>query len=437
MLRKVLLFLLCAGLASAEVHSFTLNQTLDLASRQSPDVVLARLDQQRAQADVKVATDPFRPKVYGGSGLAYTAGYPNTIDGNAPSLFEAKTIMSLFNRPKSYELAAAKEMVHGAHYEAQAKAEDVAYRAADLFLTARQAEHDRTMLANELPTLQKVLDVVNAGAEEGHQLPLEVKRAKVNLAVSQQRLDALRMDSDYEEMMLAVLLGFPATDRVKPVEEPMAFQFTPQSETEAADAALRNSKELAQIRSNVLAKEMYRSSYRAHRLPQVDLVAQYSLFARYNYSQYFQKFQSNNGQLGASITIPLLTGSASKGYEAQAEIDMQKLRIQAGQVRNRVLVDTRRAYQQWEKAKEIRDLARMQLDLARQDMTVALAQNGEGRLPISQLEQKRLEENDRWMGLYDADTQVTRAELAILRQMGTLLAAVRETNTTAAAPQHP
>ncbi len=437
MRRKVLLFLLCAGLASAEVHSFTLDQTLELASRQSPDVILARLDQQRAQADVKIATDPFRPKVYGGSGLAYTYGYPNTIDGNAPSLFEAKTIMSLFNRPKSYELAATKELAHGAQFGAQAKADDVAYRAADLFLTARQAEHDRTMLAAEVPTLQKVLDVVNAEAQEGHQLPLEVKRAKVNLAVSQQRLDALRLDGDYDEMMLAVLLGFPATDRVKPVDSPTVFQFTPQSETEAADAALRNSKELKQIQSDVLAKEMSRRSYRAHRVPQVDLVAQYSLFARYNYSQYFQKFQSNNGQLGASITIPLLTGSASKGYEAQAEIDMQKLRVQAGQVRNRVIVDTRRAYQQWEKAKEIRDLARMQLDLAREDMTVALAQNGEGRLPISQLEQKRLEENDRWMGLYDADTQVTRAELAILRQMGTLLAVVRGAGTSAAVPSHP
>jgi len=74
----------------------------------------------------------------------------------------------------------------------------------------------------------------------------------------------------------------------------------------------------------------------------------------------------------------------------------------------------------------MRDLARMQLDLAREDMTVALAQNSEGRLSMSQLDQKRLEENDRWMGLYDAETQVTRTQLAILRQMGTLQAAIRE-----------
>ena len=96
------------------------------------------------------------------------------------------------------------------------------------------------------------------------------------------------------------------------------------------------------------------------------------------------------------------------------------------QVRNRIISDTRRSYEQWQKAEDIRNLSRMQLDLAREELTVLLAQNGEGRVPLSQVEQARLEESDRWMALYDAETQVTRAKLAILRQIGTLLAAIRE-----------
>jgi outer membrane protein TolC len=334
--------------------------------------------------------------------------------------------MALFNQPKSYQLASAKELAHGSQFAAQAKADDVAYRAADLFLTARQAEHDSATISSELPTLRKALEVVSASAGEGHQLPLEVERAKVNLAVSTQRQQSTDLDKDYYEMMLAVLLGYPASDRIKPVEAPLALDSAPPSEAEAADIALRNNKELKQMQSNVLAKELNKRSFESNRWPQVDLVAQYALFAKYNYQQYFQKFQRNNGQLGVSITVPLLTGSAARGYQEQAAIDMQKLRIQMGQVRNRVMADTRRAYEQWQKAKEIRDLARMQLDLAREDMSVALAQNAEGRLSMSQLDQKRLEENDRWMGLYDAETQVTRTQLAILRQMGTLLVAVRE-----------
>jgi outer membrane protein TolC len=201
------------------------------------------------------------------------------------------------------------------------------------------------------------------------------------------------------------------------------------SEDEAADSALRNNRQLRQMQSDVLAKQLDLRSYRAARLPKVDLVAQYALFAKYNYAQYFQKFQRNNFQIGASVTLPIFVGSAVKGYAAQALTDMQKLRVQMDQVRNRILSDTRRSYEQWQKSEKLRDLARMQLDLARQDLTVLLAQNGEGRVPMSRVEQARLEESNHWISMYDAETQVTRAKLAILRQTGTLLATLRNTPT--------
>jgi outer membrane protein len=248
----------------------------------------------------------------------------------------------------------------------------------------------------------------------------------VNLAVTQQRLDSAKLDADYFEMMLAISLGYPATDRVKPVEaEQLPFSI-PSSETDAADTALRNNRELRQMQSNVLAKELDLRSYRAERLPQVDLVAQYALFLKETYTQYFpgNKFQYNNAQLGASITIPLLMGSASKAMVQQSSTDLQKLRVEMDQTRNRIIADTRRSYQQWQKAEELRNLSRMQLDLAREELTVFLAQNGEGRVPMSQVEQARLEENDRWIALYEAETQVIRAKLAILRETGNLMAAV-------------
>jgi outer membrane protein len=246
----------------------------------------------------------------------------------------------------------------------------------------------------------------------------------VNLAMAEQRLSAVRLDADYYEMLLATFLGYSATDRVKPVPSELSTLDAP-SEEEAADTALANNRELRQMQSNVLAKELDVRSYKAMRLPQVDLVAQYSLFAKYNYVQYFQKFQHNNAQIGASVTIPILVGSASRAYAEQAYTEMQKIRIQMDQVRNRVLSDTRRSYDQWKKAQSIRDLARMQLDLAREDLTVLLAQNGEGRVPMSRVEQARLEEGDRWLAFYDAEAQVVRAKLAILRQTGSLLASVR------------
>jgi outer membrane protein TolC len=431
MLKFVLPFYLClASTLSAEVHSLTLQQALELAAQQNPEVALARLDEQRANQGVKVALDPFRPKLYGGSGLAYTYGYPDSIDGSAPSIFQLKTDMAIFNRPKSYQVASAREMARGSQFGAQAKAEDVAYQAADLFLTAATIAHEGETIAQQLPSLEKVSEAMNAAVNEGSELPLESKRAKVNLAVSEERLSASQLDLDYYEMMLAVALGFPASDRVKPVDTDLSSTPTPPSEQDAADMALHNNRQLRQMQSQVLAKELEVRSFRAARLPEVNLVAQYALFAKYNYVNYFQKFQRNNAQIGASITIPLLIGSASKGLAEQNSTDLQKIRIQMDQTRNRIISDTRRSYELWKKAENIRDLSRLQLDLAREELTVLLAKQSEGQIPMSRVEQARLEEGNRWIAVYEAETQVTRAKLAILRETGTLLAVLRAVPST-------
>ncbi|MBV8820752.1 MAG: TolC family protein, partial [Acidobacteriaceae bacterium] len=48
----------------------TLRQAVERALRQSPELVLTRLDEQRARAGIQIARDPFTPKVNAGSGLA-------------------------------------------------------------------------------------------------------------------------------------------------------------------------------------------------------------------------------------------------------------------------------------------------------------------------------------------------------------------------------
>jgi ABC-type enterochelin transport system ATPase subunit len=104
------------------------------------------------------------------------------------------------------------------------------------------------------------------------------------------------------------------------------------------------------------------------------------------------------------------------------------------QVRNRVTTDTRHTYQEWKRAQGALHLAHAQLDLARERLTVLLAQNSEGKVTMASLEQARVNESDQWIALYQAQNTELRAQLAILRQMGTLMAAVRG-GTMEAAPQ--
>src|SRR6478609_7905866 len=106
--RSFALLLIASG-AYAEVRTMTLRQAVDTAVRQNPEVVMARLEEQKAQEAVRIARDPFSPKVVVGSGLAYTSGFPMSVEGSAPSVFQARAIQSLYNKPRSYEVAAARE----------------------------------------------------------------------------------------------------------------------------------------------------------------------------------------------------------------------------------------------------------------------------------------------------------------------------------------
>jgi outer membrane protein len=172
-MKFLILLSLSVVFAQAEVHTFTLQQALAIASRQNPDVALARLDERRAQENIKIVHDPFTPKIYAGSGMAYTYGYPNSIQGNAPSIVDIRTDMAIYNKPRSYQVAAARENARGMQIDAQERADEVAYRTASLFLDAEQAVKQRQTLTDQLPTLRQVAEVMQSRVSEGAELPVE------------------------------------------------------------------------------------------------------------------------------------------------------------------------------------------------------------------------------------------------------------------------
>jgi outer membrane protein len=157
----------------------------------------------------------------------------------------------------------------------------------------------------------------------------------------------------------------------------------------------------------------------------VDVVAQYALLAKSNYENFFTRFQRNNGELGVSIQIPLLTGSAAKGLTAQAETDILELRTQMVQLRNRIQLDTQKSYQELQKATSTQEVARLDLDYTRDQVSVLLSQLGEGRATQQQVDNARLTEQEKWIAFYDAQHAVENARLDLLRQTGTLMAALR------------
>jgi outer membrane protein TolC len=173
------------------------------------------------------------------------------------------------------------------------------------------------------------------------------------------------------------------------------------------------------------AKALEIKGYKAERLPKANLVAQGEVYAKYYYQNYYSTFQRTSGQLGASFDIPVLMGRSARAYVSQAEDDIAKLRIQTDHTRTRITADLRKGFQEIRRAESGRDYARAALDLARDEVSLNLAQNDEGKVPQAAVEQARAIEQEKWLAYYEAQHDVEVARLNVLRQTGTLLAAVK------------
>ncbi len=225
---------------------------------------------------------------------------------------------------------------------------------------------------------------------------------------------------------MAILLGFPADDQVRAAADEAAVPSPPASEDAAIESALQSSKELRRLESALIAKGLDVRAQKAARLPTVDLVAQWGLFAKFNnYADYFRTFQRNNGEIGVSITVPVLTGPGPGAARAQAEEEAARLRIQMTAERNHISLETRQNFQTLHNADTAREVANLDLEVARDQVSIFLTQTNEGRATLQQLEQARFNEDEKWITFYDAQYAVEKAGWDLLHHTGNLIAALQ------------
>ncbi len=420
---KLFVYLLVAiSCQAAETHRLDLKGVLKRAMEQSPDLLLSRFDESNAKQAVQVARDPFAPKLVVGSGLAYTYGFPMSIEGSAPSLFQVKASQSLVNRPQSYLLAKAKVDATGAQQMTQLRRDEVLERTAKLFLDADRAARNLKIVIGQIQNLEEVLKVVQARLDEGRILPIELQRADINLKKARQRQRILTVELKQTEHNLAYVLGFESEDRVEAMSESTLDIPLAASSEAAIREALDNSRELKKLQSDLQSKTLEVQANRSARLPQVDLIAQYALFSRFNnLDQYFNRFQTSNAQLGVSFKFPIVPGPASAALAVQAQNEVSRLRLRVTNTRNRIEMDTRKLYEDLQLHKENRELAKLDLDLARDQIAIHLAQMEDGKATRRQVEESRFLEAEKWLTYWDTQYTFDRARISLLAATGGLM----------------
>jgi outer membrane protein TolC len=408
--------LMAAMPAKAQI-SFT--TAVDLALKNSPRVMAAEAEVEKAQAGLSQARDVYIPTLVGGSGLGYSYGFPV----GQPSVFNVTSQSLVFNFSQPDYIRAARASLNAANLALrdarQAVAEDTAitYLALDYDLRRQAALSDESGFA------AKLISISQARLDAGQDTSIDLTHAR--LTAAQVRLARLRVedDADADRMHLARLIGLPANGLS--VVSSSIPGFTPPraegaSQGPMASPAVESAYAIAQAKQQTAfgdARYLWR--------PQIYFAAQYNRFSKINnYDAYYKNFQHNNAGIGIEITLPVLDyvhkakarESAAEAARAQHEADAARDQFLEGRlkVRRSTALLAARA----EVADLDQQLAKQQLDV----MLVQLNTSGSSGAQMTPKDEQnsRIAEREKYIAYLEAGYQMKQAQINLMRQTGEL-----------------
>lgn len=392
---------------------------IELAIRNSATSALSRADLQRAQAAVSQARNFYVPQMIFGSGLGFSYGFPLSLEGAAPSIFNVNIQGGLWNQSQKEYIKAARSDVEVTAAQNADRRNDVIMETALSYMQLDLLDSSLSVQREQQASAAKYQDITTQRVQAGLDSQVELTRAK--LAVARTRLDIAQAQAaaDQLRLRLSQLTGLPLNAIKTSTESIPQLPQVSQDDDLAAEAAKTNPQvEIAE--AGALAKEHKAEGDRKQLYPQVDLVGQYAVLARYNnYDQFFNKFQRNNVTAGVAIRFPFLS-TAQRSAAEVSRFDATKAREEAVNVKQQVSVETLKLQRSIEQLAAAREVAKLEHDLALADIDATHAKIESGQASLKDEQNARVAEHERYTALLGSSFDLDKAQVQLLRQTGQL-----------------
>jgi outer membrane protein len=150
----------------------------------------------------------------------------------------------------------------------------------------------------------------------------------------------------------------------------------------------------------------------------VDLAGSYGMFARFNnFEDFFKKFQRHNASIGLAIRFPILD-FAGRAHAEAADAEALRAKKEAEGVKDQVSSETLRLQRAVRQLAAAREVARLEHELARADVDAANAKVQAGTASLRDQEEMRVAEADKYSQFLDADYELMKAQMQLLRMTG-------------------
>jgi outer membrane protein TolC len=397
----------------------TLKSAIEMALRNSKDIQVAKLQASVAEHASLVSKAQFLPNLYAGSGAGYTYGIPETPGGRAPSIFNVTYTEQVFNEPLKGQGKELEEQARSQLIVLQDVKTSVIQRTATSYLELVKVRHSLELLRAERDSAEKILQITTEREGEGYELPVEVTKAELTKAQVTQRILELEGREDELEVFLRGQLGLHDEQVIEVTPEDLPGE----AEQEGANLvamAMQNNSSLLLAESDVRGKEFRLKGEKRGHLPTLELVSVYSMLASFNnYSEFYKKFQKNNFNAGVQIQLPLFSAQTKEAI-GLAEINLETAKATFASKKTQVSADVRQKTRLLRERDAAKEVARLELQLAQQNIGVLQQQYTEGKVNLRDVEKARLEESNKWMAYLDANFQRQEAQLDLLKTAGEL-----------------
>jgi outer membrane protein TolC len=401
--------------------ALTLRRSVDLALQNSKEIQLAKIQARVAAQAANLTRSEFLPNVYAGSGAGYTYGLPETPGGRPPAIFSLTYTQQVFNGPLRGQAREQAEQARAQKIVLDDTRNLVMQRVATAYLELVKVRHSLELLRKEKESAEKIAQVTQERQGEGFELATEVTRAQLTKAQVVQRILQLEGRQDELEVYLHNELGIPSEQalEVTPEDLPGAAE---QAGANLVAVASQAHPSLAFAESDVKAKEFRLQGEKKGYWPTLQLVSVYDVLAKYNfrnYNQIYNNFTYNNLNAGINVNIPIFS-STTRANIALAQANLDAAKVNLANKRNQVTADVRQRSRKLQEADATKEVARLELQLAQQNLAALQSQFGEGKANLRDVERSRLDENEKWMAYLDANFQRQQAQLELLRVAGQL-----------------
>jgi outer membrane protein TolC len=396
-----------------------LKRAVQLALAHSTTATSADADQQRVFASYREARNQYIPHLVVGSGLGKSWGFPLSLEGAAPSILNVNSQSTIFNPSTRDFVRAAKTDWSAANMQTKDQRnqiiQDTVLSYAELNKWEGALSHLREEHAASLQTEQLVNERIKEGIDSPqmqNKAHLTTARLRLRIAEAQGAIDIIRS-------RLAHFTGLPAAS-IETAPESMATFPEVKQEDDLAGQAMRSSPAVQAAEIRATAETLRARGEHRAMLPSADFAAQYGLLARYNnYDEFFKTFQRHNATIGVVLRFPFLNYSQRARADA-ADAAALKAKKDAEGTRNQVSEETLRLQRSVEQMAAAHEVADLEYQVAQSNLESVRVRVDAGSAAWHDMQDAREAVNERYNSLQDADFELKRARITLLRATGDL-----------------